>query len=89
MMTNLDKMKEDVIEQIKEMDVEEFENLLNYCDSFNADEEGIFNCKNLFTCKACREFFGYCGEENHDAGYNCLGQFAKYARMEVTKRKSC
>ena len=47
-MTNLDKMKEDVIEQIKEMDVEEFENLLNYCDSFNADEEGIFNCKNLF-----------------------------------------
>lgn len=43
-MTNLDKMKEDIIEQIKEMGVEEFESLLNYCNSFNVDEDGIFNC---------------------------------------------
>lgn len=85
MMTNLDKMKENVIEQIKEMGIEEFENLLNCCDSFNVGEYSVFNCENIFPCTACREFFGYCGEENHDAGYNCLGQFEKYARMEVTK----
>lgn len=85
MMTNLDKMKENVIEQIKEMGIEEFENLLNCCDSFNVGENSVFNCENIFPCTACREFFGYCGEENHDAGYNCLGQFEKYARMEVTK----
>lgn len=85
MMTNLDKMKENVIEQIKEMGIEEFENLLNCCDSFNVGEDSVFNCENIFPCTACREFFGYCGEENHDAGYNCLGQFEKYARMEVTK----
>lgn len=84
-MTNLDKMKENVIEQIKEMGIEEFENLLNCCDSFNVGENSVFNCENIFPCTACREFFGYCGEENHDAGYNCLGQFEKYARMEVTK----
>ncbi|SCJ62239.1 Uncharacterised protein [uncultured Eubacterium sp.] len=84
-MTNLDKMKENVIEQIKEMGIEEFENLLNCCDSFNVGEDSVFNCENIFPCTACREFFGYCGEENHDAGYNCLGQFEKYARMEVTK----
>lgn len=88
-MTNLDKMKENVIEQIKEMGIEEFENLLNCCDSFNVGEDSVFNCENIFPCTACREFFGYCGEENHDAGYNCLGQFEKYARMEATKRKSC
>lgn len=85
MMTNLDKMKENVIEQIKEMGIEEFENLLNCCGSFNVGEDSVFNCENIFPCTACREFFGYCGEENHDAGYNCLGQFEKYARMEVTK----
>lgn len=85
MMTNLDKMKENVIEQIKEMGIEEFENLLNCCDSFNVGEDSVFNCENIFPCTDCREFFGYCGEENHDAGYNCLGQFEKYARMEVTK----
>lgn len=85
MMTNLDKMKENAIEQIKEMGIEEFENLLNCCDSFNVGEDSVFNCENIFPCTACREFFGYCGEENHDAGYNCLGQFEKYARMEVTK----
>lgn len=85
MMTNLDKMKENVIEQIKEMGIEEFENLLNCCDSFNVGEDSVFNCENIFPCTACCEFFGYCGEENHDAGYNCLGQFEKYARMEVTK----
>jgi len=85
LMTNLDKMKENVIEQIKEMGIEEFENLLNCCDSFNVGEDSVFNCENIFPCTACREFFGYCGEENHDAGYNCLGQFEKYARMEVTK----
>lgn len=84
-MTNLDKMKENVIEQIKEMGIEEFENLLNCCDSFNVGEDSVFNCENIFPCTACREFFGYCGEENHDAGYNCLGQFEKYVRMEVTK----
>ena len=84
-MTNLDKMKENVIEQIKEMGIEEFENLLNCCDSFNVGQDSVFNCENLFPCTACRDFFGYCGEENHDAGYNCLGQFEKYARMEVTK----
>ena len=54
-MTNLEKMKQNLIKQIEKMDVESFENL---CDVLQDNEDLDIDGSILFDCKTCVEKYG-------------------------------
>ena len=73
--TNLEKMKENLIKQIKALDASEFEKLI---DVFQGDYP-VTGCpvdlSKMFSCDECRKTYGDCPEEKDD----CSKRFILYA----------
>lgn len=73
--TNLEKMKENLIKQIKVLNASEFEKLI---DVFQGDYP-VNGCpvdlSKMFSCDECRETYGDCPEEKDD----CSKRFILYA----------
>ena len=74
-MNNLEKMKQDIISQIRKMDVEEFEKLMNILVEYEEANKIILDVSNLFTCDCCRKKYGKCLSETDE----CSVRFEKYA----------
>lgn len=74
-MTNLEKMKENLIKQIKALDASEFEKLI---DTLQGDYPNVgypLNLSEMFSCNECRETYGDCPEEKDD----CSKRFIMHA----------
>ena len=76
-MTNLEKMKNILIEQINGMDASEFEKLLGLFDGIYPDE-GLdsLDLSGIFDCAACKKEYGTCYEDDED---RCSRRFAEFA----------
>ena len=78
-MTNLDRMKENIIDQIKNMNTEQFEQLavhLQECETIPLDMSDIK------FCDICRKEFANCPE--NDCLSLCSQRFSEYANRQVT-----
>lgn len=81
-MTNLDKMKQSLIVQIEQMDVETFDNFANILQ-YNLTEKDskLLSCEGLFKCEDCSRVFGDCGtSQSMDI---CVKRFKEYTLREV------
>lgn len=82
-MTNLERMKENIIYQIQDMKIEEFEKFLDLISGDYAvkKSEIPFDLSKLFLCSDCWEKYGDCNNvEGEDV---CSKRFAKYAKEEI------
>lgn len=81
-MNNLEKMKEELVKRIQNMDCNEFEILVYELleSEVNIDSENF-----LFTCEKCREKYGECKSEYKDniSAEDCSERFEKYCVEEV------
>ena len=77
-MTNLEKMKNILTEQIKGMDVTEFERLLEILGEHRYPEERLdsLDLSGMFDCETCKKEYGSCNEDDED---RCSRRFAKFA----------
>ena len=75
-MKNIDKMKQNIISQIKNMSIEKFERLMDVLTA----EEDMIDISGLFGCKKCRKIYN-CSESDIDAE-ECSRKFRKYAMSE-------
>lgn len=77
-MTNLEKMKNILTEQIKGMDVTEFELLLEILGEHRSPEERLdsLDLSGIFDCAACKKEYGTCNEDDED---RCSRRFAEFA----------
>lgn len=76
-MTQLEKMKKQIILQIEKLDINDFEELNDLLS-----EQPYFPNKSMFfTCKDCRKKYGNCSEE--DRLTECSERFKKYILSEV------
>lgn len=81
-MNNLEKMKEELVKRIQDMDCNEFEGLK---DELLESEVIIDSERFLFTCDKCREKYGECKSEYKDniSAEDCLERFERYCMEEV------
>lgn len=77
-MTNLEKMKQELIKQIEKMDVESFENL---CDVLQDNEDLDIDGSILFDCKTCVEKYGECSSNINCS--ECSERFERYCREDI------
>lgn len=77
-MTNLEKMKNILTEQIKGMDVTEFERLLEILGEHRYPEEKLdsLDLSGMFDCETCKKEYGSCNEGDED---RCSRRFAEFA----------
>ena len=62
-MTNLEKMKESLIKQIKELSASEFEDLVEILQGDYSVDGCPLDLSEMFSCDKCRETYGDCPEE--------------------------
>lgn len=80
-MNNLDKMKESICNQIKEMDAEKFYIFLREYEI--DDEVGVNECfslESILTCDKCRKLYGSSCNETDDKP--CFERFKHYCEQE-------
>lgn len=75
-MTNLDKMKQNIISQITLMDVETFLDFINVLQG-QYIEDKIVDFSEIFRCQECKQLFGQCPNAATDK--LCIDRFKKYA----------
>lgn len=78
-MTNLDRMKENIIDQIKNMNTEQFEQFavhLQECETIPLD------ISDIRFCDICRKEYASCPE--NDCLSLCSQRFSEYANRQVT-----
>lgn len=75
-MTNLDKMKKNIIDQIKNMNTEQFAVHLQECETIPLDMSDIK------FCDICRKEYDSCLE--NDCLSLCSQRFSEYANRQVT-----
>lgn len=81
-MTNLDKMKNIIIEKIKEMDAIHFENLIDLLNEYPIYKgEELIDARAIFKCNKCEQIYGKC----NDNTYDCDVKFAKYVNQEAVE----
>ena len=73
--TNLEKMKENLINQINELDASEFEKLIEILRGDYSITGCPLNLSEMFSCDECRETYGNCPEEKDD----CSKRFIMHA----------
>ena len=61
-MTNLEKMKENLINQINELDASEFEKLIEILRGDYSITGCPVDLSEMFSCDECRETYGDCSE---------------------------
>lgn len=74
-MTYLEKMKKNLINQIKELNASEFEKLIEILWGDYPITGCPLNLSEMFSCDECRETYGNCPEEKDD----CSKRFILYA----------
>lgn len=77
-MTNLEKMKQELIKQIEKMDFESFENL---CDVLQDNEDLDIDGSFLFDCKTCAEKYDECSSNINCS--ECSERFERYCREDI------
>ena len=75
-MTNLDKMKQNIISQITLMDAETFLDFINVLQGQYVEDK-IVDFFVIFRCQECKQLFGQCPNEATDK--LCIERFKKYA----------
>ena len=75
-MTNLDKMKQNIISQITSMDAETFLDFINVLQGQYIEDE-IVDFSEIFRCQECKQLFGQCPNAATDK--LCIDRFKKYA----------
>lgn len=81
-MTNLDLMKQSIIKQIQNMDVEDFECFVDLI--INNPDDTTIDTSETFQCEDCRKLYGKCEEKEEVVlGITeCSIRFRKFARQE-------
>lgn len=79
-MTYLEKMKENLITQIKALDASEFEKLIGVLQGDYPVTGCPVDLSKMFSCDECRETYGNCPEEKDD----CSKRFIILARILAT-----
>lgn len=79
-MTYLEKMKENLITQIKALDASEFEKLIGVLQGDYPVTGCPGDLSKMFSCDECRETYGNCPEEKDD----CSKRFIILARILAT-----
>ena len=75
-MNNLDKLKNALIENIKNMNPEKFYELMNILEESNKEIPGLITENALFSCRQCRQKYGECEQENNTK--ICFNRFKMY-----------
>ena len=75
-MTNLDKMKQNIISQITSMDAETFLDFINVLQGQYIEDQ-IVDFSEIFRCQECKQLFGQCPNAATDK--LCIDRFKKYA----------
>ena len=86
MMNNITRMKKNVIEQIENMEIEEFEVLLTMIsgDYSVYKKDILFDRNELFMCEDCGKIYGDCNDIEEDN--LCSKRFKDYALRTVERR---
>lgn len=80
-MTNFERMKENLISQIKSLNLEQLETIIDAIDNnLHTFPCKVFDKKGLFTCSACRHVYGECS--THGNPEECSERFKRYALSE-------
>lgn len=91
-MKNLDRMKEILIDQIKNMSIEDYERLNNaLCEKIPYLYENgwcVVDTDAVLTCEECRKVFGDCTFDARGYADLCKVRFGLYAEAENDGRKS-
>ena len=81
-MTNLEHMKQNLIDQILKMDAEAFNKLINILNgNYSVDELSIDLTASSFGCDSCKELYGECLEEATNK--ECLDRYKKYVSTKI------
>jgi len=88
-MKNIEKLKEELIEQIREMDLEKFFDLNYVILGEEGVPEGLFNTTGFFNCESCRKI-SHCGCSDRKTLNNvdineCVEKYKKYMLTESEK----
>lgn len=77
-MTNLDRMKQNIITQIIAMDTETFRDFIDlFQEQYTKNK--IIDCSEMFLCSDCKKLFGQCTDKDTDQF--CIERFEKYANI--------
>lgn len=80
-MTNFERMKENLISQIKSLNLEQLETFIDAIDdNLHTSPCEVFTTEGLFTCGACRYVYGECS--THGTPEECSERFKRYALSE-------
>lgn len=80
-MKNIDRMKQVLIDQIKNMTVEQHKRLNDIlCEEYDFNPEYV-NKSAIFTCEDCKKVYGKCIESERTE--ECDERFVKYLESEV------
>lgn len=89
-MNNLHKMKENVCNHIKKMNLEEFYDFFNHIEAYSSGMEDDENflplvnmLKNVFTCSKCKETYGSPCTKDTDDEAPCFERFKLYCEQEL------
>ena len=81
-MKNFDRVKQLLIEQIKNMTVEQYKQFNEIlCEEYDFNPKTV-NKAVIFTCKDCRKLYGKCIESEQTE--ECDKRFEKYMNSEVS-----
>lgn len=85
-MTNFEKMKNDLCEEIRIMDEKQFYDLISVVSEFDPDN-GIDSNK-YYSCSICREEHGKCPAGNDENSKNvCYKEFLSYCKNRMCNTK--
>lgn len=84
-MKNIDKMKNSIIEQIKRMDLHEFESFNYVMLGGECVPDGLIDTSELFDCELCRKHFRCHNDlkEGDENSNGCEENYVKYAMTEL------
>jgi len=78
-MKNIDRMKQNIIKQIENMSVEEFEKLTSVFDGTTDMPNGLIDTSVLFDCNKCQKTYSCSGDGDFE---QCSNRFREYAMSE-------
>ena len=81
-MKNIDRMKRNIIEQIENMTVEQFEDFTDMLTGDYNFEKSPIDTTGIFMCDNCRGIYGKCPDKTYD-NQICTERFRDYALREV------
>lgn len=79
-MKNIDRMKQDIIAQIENMNVEKFEKFTDVLTGSTDMKAGLIDTSELFSCEECQKIYG-CSEKDDNCN-ECSEKFKRYALSE-------